>query len=160
MAKRLFKKGFSPLIATILLIATAVAIGASIMSFGMSFVDAKKFSTQEEALCSKVKLEVIDVDNKQQICYDRPANSVEFTVANKADIGVESLIVWVIGEEVYVADLRENIKPGYPLKKRINYDFSTYGDITQVNLIPKIKDEEKQITCSGSKLVLEYIKPC
>ena len=162
MTKRFFKKGISPLIATLLLISTAVAVGTSIMSWGIAFYGEKKLVEDGEFLCGDIGLEVNKVDNRQQICYDKPSSTIEFTITNKGAIKVESFIMWIVGRDMYTTDLNEGINPGYPLKKKMNYDFSTYGDIKQVHFIPKIKkdNEENQITCSNKKLVLEKISPC
>jgi len=162
MTKRFLKRGMSPLIATLLLIATAVAIGTSIMSWGITFYGEKRLSSKQELLCEYMDLEVNMVGDKQQICYDESINSIEFTITNKANIEIDSFIIWVVGEDIFVTDLNEGVKPGYPLKHKFNYDFNTYGNIKQVHFIPKIKkaNEEEQTTCSDKKLVLEGITPC
>lgn len=162
MKEKLFKKGMSPLIATILLIATAVAIGTSITSWGTTFYEEKRLITKQELLCKYIGLEVNEIGDRKQICYDEPSNIIDFTITNKGNIEIESFIIWVVGEDIYVTDLNESIKPGYPLRKRFNYDFNTHGNIKQVHLIPKIKkeNEEWQTTCSNKKLVLEKITPC
>lgn len=152
----------SPLIATLLLIATAVSIGTSITSWGITVYGEKRLITEQELLCRYIELEVNEVGDKKQICYDKPSNSIDFTITNKGNIEIESFILWVVGEEIYIADLNEGIKPGYPLKKRFNYDFNVHGNIKQVHLIPRIKkeNEEGQTTCSNNKLVLEKITSC
>jgi hypothetical protein len=159
MGKVFSKRGMSPLIATLLLIATAVAIGTSIMSWGITLYGEQKIA---EPNCKNIKLEINKINNEQQICYDRASNSIEFTVVNKANVDIESFILWIVGTKVYVLNLNEGLKPGYPLKKKIDYDFGTYGNINQVHLIPNVKksDGEGQITCSDKELVLENIKRC
>ncbi len=166
MAKRFSKRGMSPLIATLLLIATAVAIGTSIMSWGITFYGEQTTRSKQELLCSRMELEVNKIGDVQQICYDAQSNKISFTVTNKANIAIDAFIVWIVSKDtskdIYVSDLNQVLKPGYPLKKEINYDFNVYGAINQVHLIPKIKklNSEEQMICSDEKLVLENIRPC
>ena len=162
MAKMILKRGMSPLIATLLLIATAVAIGTSIMSWGITFYGEKMLVTEQELSCKHIELGLNKIGDKEQICYDEQANSVAFTITNKGNIEIESFIIWVVGNDIYTTDLDEGVKPGYPLEKIFDYDFNAHGGIKQVHLIPKIKkdSEEELIVCSDKKLVLEKIAPC
>lgn len=157
---RFYKKGVSPLIASILLISFAVAIGTTIMSFGSTFYEEKRMISEPEMKCRYVELELNEVDQKPQICFDQEERNLEFFITNKANIDIESLVVWIIGREVFIADVEEKMAPGYLLKKRLNFDQTTYGLLKQVQFIPKVKHNEVQVTCSDKKLVVEGIGSC
>lgn len=63
MARKLYKKGMSPLVATILLIAFAVSIGATVMSFGGVYYE--KYRT-EKVSCSKALISTFELEDKEQ----------------------------------------------------------------------------------------------
>ena len=70
----LTKRGVSPLIATVLLIAFAVALGAVVMNWGRGYVedtadDAREKSDRELVCASEIDLAAVDVDSVTQICY-------------------------------------------------------------------------------------------
>ncbi len=59
MTKKLFKKGISPIIATILLIALAVSIGATVISLGGFYYE--KFRL-EDSTCSEVLINAFELE--------------------------------------------------------------------------------------------------
>ncbi|MBS3102290.1 hypothetical protein J4458_02485 [Candidatus Woesearchaeota archaeon] len=154
------KKGMSPLIATLLLISVAVSIGTTIMSFGSAFYEERRMLTGAELSCRYLELELNEINKIPQFCFDKASANVDFTVTNKANIDIESLVVWLVGNEVYVVNVTEPIAAGYPLRKKIVYDPNVYGALKQAQLIPKIKQEEGQAACSSKKLVIESIREC
>ena len=72
MTKSLGKRGMSPIIATILLIAFAVSIGATITTLG-GFYHEKVSSGDSD--CYKVLINVFDIENKEQ-CKDYGFKSI------------------------------------------------------------------------------------
>ena len=157
---RFYKSGISPLIASILLISFAVAIGTTIMSFGSAVYAEKRMLSEPELLCRYIELELNIIDKKPQICFNRGEGNIEFLIINKANRDIESLIISVIGNEVLTKEIEERMAPGYLLKKAISYDISAYGFINQVQFIPKIMHKGVQVTCSSRKLVVEDVKTC
>lgn len=63
MAKKLFKRGVSPIISTILLIALAVSIGAAIMSLGGAFYEDAR---SRGIGCSEVLINAFKLDEMSQ----------------------------------------------------------------------------------------------
>ena len=155
------KKGVSPLIATILLIAFAVALGAVVMSWGKS-VD---FSVEGQASekCARVGLGVEKINDIPQIFYGGTENNgfIKFTIENNGNEDIEGVIVWVIGEKnTNIIELeKSSIKVGYPLIKEIKHDFSKYGEIKKLKFIPKIKVNDLIVTCAKNALEEEKISP-
>lgn len=72
MAKKLFKRGMSPIIATMLLIALAVSIGATIMSFGGLYYEKIRL---KDATCSKILINAFELEGKRQ-CRDYEFKSI------------------------------------------------------------------------------------
>lgn len=143
------KRGISPLIATVLLIAFAVALGAVVMSWGKAYVT---MDDTERVACSKVELK-IHVIEEPQLSFSRTENYLNFMIDNTGGIDIKGVRIWVIGEkENMITNIEEEIKQGYPLRKRLDYNFGVYGNIKQVNFVPKILMEGKEIVCANQKL--------
>lgn len=153
------KKAVSPLIATILLIAFAVALGAVVMSWGRSVDISKEIDSTQK--CSGTSLKVDTIDGVPQIFYSGEENNgfVEFTIENNGKEDILGLIVWVVGEkETMINDLDNlQIKVGYPLTKKISYSFNKYGLIKKVKFIPKISIDKTIFTCAKNSLEEESI---
>jgi flagellin-like protein len=69
------RKGISPLIATVLLIAFAVALGAVVMSWGRGYIEntatfAEEKSAAEMRCTMDVELDFAIVNNQKKVCYD------------------------------------------------------------------------------------------
>ncbi len=155
------KKAVSPLIATILLIAFAVALGAVVMSWGRN----TEFLNEEPGTekCADVSLKIEEVNGIPQAFYGGtgPNGFIKFTIANTGSYDIEQLIVWVIGEkDTNTIELeKSSIKVGYPLIKEIKHDFNTYGNVKKLKFIPKIKVEDSIVPCAKNSLEEEKISP-
>jgi len=154
------KKGVSPLIATILLIAFAVALGAVVMNWGKSVESpsAELISTEK---CAKVNLKVETINDIPQIFYGGTGSEgfVKFTIANSGSYDVDQIIVWVTGEnDTNIIELKQSsIKIGYPLIKEIQHDFNKYGSVKKLKFIPKIKIDDLDVTCAKNAIEEEKI---
>ncbi len=155
------KKGVSPLIATILLIAFAVALGAVVMSWGRNV----EFLNEEPSIekCANVNLKVEEVEGVPQAFYGGTDSGgfIKFTVSNIGSYDIDQLIVWVIGEkDTNIVELKQSsIRVGYPLIKEIEHDFDRYGEVKKLKFIPKIKIGDSVITCAKNSLEEERISP-
>ena len=63
------KKGINPVIATILLVSFAVAIGVSFVSFAGSYVENK--STNKASDCKEYILDFFELDSTKQLCQSK-----------------------------------------------------------------------------------------
>lgn len=96
-----FKKGVSPLIATVLLIAFAVSLGAVVMNWGRGYVEAtaENAETQsaEKISCSMdTSIGIVQVGNKQKLCIDNetvpgPNLYLNFTLVNTGSVDLEGV---------------------------------------------------------------------
>lgn len=156
------KKGVSPLIATVLLIAFAVALGAVVMNWGRSYVSETaenvRTKSDRDVKCSQdVNIEIQKIDTTPQICYggSGSAGFLDFTVYNSGHMDIESLTVTIIGRTDIYTNTSINstsIRVGNAKRKNMSYDYSTYGAIQLVKLVPEVKIGGVLTACSGNAL--------
>lgn len=145
------KKAVSPLIATVLLIAFAIALGAVVMNW------ARGFSQEREANCSvETQLELSTEGN---FCYSSAApGQLEFVLINTGNNPIQGLGI-VIGGQVSNyrnANLDDSaILPGGTLSRTIGYDFGRYGDIRYVRFIPRVDSAGINAPCTGSAIQID-----
>jgi flagellin-like protein len=155
------KKGVSPLIATILLIAFAVALGAVVMNWGRNVEFLKEEPGMEK--CANINLKVEKINNIPQVFYGGtgPDGFIKFTISNTGSHYIDQLIIWVIGEkDTNIVELKQSsIRVGYPLIKEIKHDFDRYGNVKKLKFIPKIKVDDLTVTCAKNALEEERISP-
>ena len=155
------KKGVSPLIATILLIAFAVALGSVIMNWGLNFNIGK-----ENDICGKVGIKIRSLD-AAEVCYSGLGVNgyINFILDNIGSSDVNGLSIWIIGEKgTRLFDLdRITLKKGVLFDKRdmdVSYDFNVYGKIREVQFIPKVQSSKGQEVCTTSAVKTQKIGIC
>ncbi|MBI2580275.1 hypothetical protein HYV85_00525 [Candidatus Woesearchaeota archaeon] len=156
------KKGVSPLIATVLLIAFAVALGAVVMNWGRGFVqqqtsEAEK-TTQTKLGCSlKVNLKVAEIDNVPQVCYGGggAAGYIELRLNNNDETNdIKGLSISVGGDTgIYNNDtINTTIPVGLSGYLNMSYSYAAYGKIKNIRIVPKILIGGVVTPCGGSPL--------
>ncbi len=173
MNRRIFKtkRAVSPLIATVLLIAFAVALGAVVMNWGRGYVEdtaniARERSDTEVKCASDVDIGIIDIDGTPQICQNTSAQRVEFIVENRKATTVRELQVRLIGQKTRVptniklGSQDTNLTANQARLVNVSFDYSTLGDITQVKITPVIRVAGQEVVCSQNAAILTNIKPC
>jgi flagellin-like protein len=154
--KILNKKGVSPLIATVLLISFAVALGSVVLSWGITRLPGDK--------CDSIKLEVIKV-NDVEACYSGSGQNVSIylTITNKGSVDIDGLEILVFGsKETNSISYDSQIKKGQTIAtngKNILYDSSKSGIIQKIWLFPKVRTEETVETCKTS-IEINEVRPC
>jgi len=150
------KKGITPLMATLLLISFAVAIGVVVMNFGAAEVESN-------AQCPvQIGLKLAIIGGQDQICYDSAKKDVTFTLENGVNIKVEGLIFNAIGStkaESYELNEAKMIKAGNYLG-HVTYDSAVSGTIKQIKITPKINLYDAEQICTEQALVIENIRNC
>lgn len=158
------KKGMSPLIATIVLIAFAVALGVVVMNIGRSF-GPDLSGDDGEVDCSNSKgLAILEVGGKQKICFSENGieSFIDFTVSNSAPVNIDDLQIAIYGsKEVFNKDsiLASPMQGGEGKRIKIKYDSTVFGNIEQVVITPKITDGEASV-CNHQGITLENIASC
>lgn len=155
------KRGVSPLIATVLLIAFAVALGAVVMNWGRGYVESTaQFAQQKSDLamqCSmEVRAKILTLDNVPQICYN--STHVKFTLENNGLTTLNQLQITLIGGNAVNTTLYTNLSLAQAEVKIFNvtYDNTTLGAIKQVRITPGTKSilcPESAVTVSGDNLL-------
>lgn len=145
------KRGLSPLIATILLIAFAVALGAVIMNLGRSLSMDAGFS-------------ILEMEGEKQICYiDRGENSaLEMTIKNGDVMEIVDLKVSIVGTTNNIINkdslLTESIGKAELKRVIVPYNSGDVGELKKIIITPNIlRNGEKTF---GTGLEIEGIKSC
>ncbi|MFH1064216.1 MAG: archaellin/type IV pilin N-terminal domain-containing protein [Candidatus Woesearchaeota archaeon] len=174
---RLFnsRKAVSPLIATVLLIAFAVALGAVVMNWGRGYVEdtaniARERSDTEVRCASEVDVNIVEIDSVPQICYNSTGGpgsnyTIEFIVENKKSRTVEKLQARLIGDKTRVPltiDMGDNSNMSTNEARFLNFSYleSVYGNPQQVQLTPYIKVGAVEVGCPSSSEIVTTVKPC
>src|SRR3989344_4267586 len=144
------KKAVSPLIATVLLMAFAVALGAIVMTWGKEYVEATtedvSASTLSMRTCSlDVSLDIMRIGSQTTLCYRNAygQKAVEFIINNRGS-RIDDLQVSLIGKDNVVFTnsslLKSPIEQAGVRKITVNYDVSQNLDpLQQIIITPKIK---------------------
>lgn len=154
------KKGVSPLIATILLIAFAVALGSVVMNWGLSL------NLGSVDKCRNVEIRIRNID-LAEVCFGGFGENgyINFIIDNSGTIDVNGLAIWIVGDKGTKFFDVDNIliKKNSLYEKRdkeIAYDFLAFGNIKQVQFVPKIKSEQTIEVCPKNAVKAEKIGVC
>lgn len=155
------KKGVSPLIATILLIAFAVALGSVVMNWGLSLSIGKSSDA-----CRNVEIEIRNIDGIEA-CFGGfgQIGYINFIIDNAGSADISGLAIWIVGDKgTSLFDLDNlMIRKGslYDKKdKEVSYDFTQFGNIKQVQFIPKVKSANTIEICPKNAIKAEKIGVC
>ena len=155
------KKGVSPLIATVLLIAFAVALGSVVMNWGLNLNLGKSAD-----MCRNVEIKIRNID-VAEVCFGGfgPSGYVNFIIDNTGTIDISGLAIWIVGDKgTKLFDL-DNILIAkgslYDKKdKEVTYDFSAFGNIKQVQFIPKVRSGQSTEICPRNAIRADKIGVC
>lgn len=150
MSKRRLKKGIAPLIATLLLLSFAIAVGVVVMNLGRAQVE----------LGAQCAID-IGLENKG-ICFNQATGQIHFTVENGINVKVEGLLVNIIGStSATTAELNSIglLKAG-TYSTNVNYDQITAGQIRQLRIAPKVILFDQELICSEQAIIAENIANC
>lgn len=155
------KKGVSPLIATVLLIAFAVALGAVVMNWGRNI----GIPNQGDK-CLGVEIKIREMNN-YNVCYSGSGSNVyiNFVIDNTGKQDIHGLSLWVVGEKGTQLFEIDNIliKEGTLLDKKdkeLLYNSDKYGQIKHVQFIPKVKIDTTIDICPKNSIKADKIGLC
>ncbi len=156
------KRGVSPLVATILLIALSVGMGVAVMSWGEDYIEEKAEFVQgvQEAptTCDLVSFSIIQLKGVQQFCQG--GNMIKALIDNGPDADIADFHARVVAEKgvsVQESVLAQLLPRGSATP--ITFSIGDVGVVQQVKLTPKLKNG-KQILCSKQALIIENIQQC
>lgn len=139
------KKGISPLIATIFLIAVAVALGSIVMSIGQEYVTTTG-SGVPPPLCTEYSYEV------KAIRYDEDQNSIRISMDNKAT-RIEGFIIKVFSQDYSQLTTTQILSPlpSYSVDViEASFDKSTIQTIYEVTIVPLELVGREYVACERS----------
>ena len=155
------KRGVSPLIATVLLISFAVALGSVVLNWGRNLEIAKPGD-----ICAGVSIKIRSVNNAE-VCYGGSDKNtyLQFVLDNDGSADIGGLGIWVTGDKgTKLLDFNElSIQKGELLDikdKSITYDSSTYGAIKNIQFFPKVMGPDALEICSRNSVKASKIKAC
>ncbi len=155
------KRGVSPLIATILLIAFAVSLGSVVMNWSLNLGSDKSLNG-----CRNVEIKV-ESKNSVEVCSGILGQNgyINFIIENKGLVDVQGLVMWIIGEKgTKLVDLDgASIKSGASYNKNdkeLTYDSSLLGILKQVQFMPKIQTEQKIENCPKNAVKADKMGYC
>lgn len=152
------KKGVSPLIATILLIAFAVALGSVIMNWGLNL----DLSDRCNALDFQLR-KIVDKD----MCTGGSGESsyFNFILDNKGSVDIQGMSFLVIGDkETTFIDLDGIAVPSRSLFETTDdmvvFNRDTTGRPQEIELTPKILNEGKRERCTKKAVTVQEFSRC
>jgi len=159
------KRAVSPLIATVLLIAFAVALGAVVMNWGSAYVETTQTATtaryQADVGCNQeVQFNIISISGLPQLC--NTSTSINFTIENGPYIDIAAMQLYVIGENAVMKQTLENFSmaKGDITRTGVAYDLATNGTIQQIRFIPIIEVGDRRSVCTQRQKTIDRIRSC
>ncbi len=157
------KRGISPLLATLLLIALSIGMGVAVMSWGEDYIEEKAEFVQgvQETLtsCDHASFSIILVSGVQQLCQEK--NTIKGLIDNGPDADIADFHVRVAGETgVFVQEstLRQPLPRGSATP--IAFSIGDIGTIKQIKFTPKIVVSGTPVLCSKQASMIENIRQC
>lgn len=153
------KRAVSPLIATVLLIAFAVALGAVVMNWGKTQIQ-DQILTEEE--CRLVKFTWFQRNGIDHACID--GGTLTMTLQNGAQREINNLKLIVDGtKDIFIKQDLIDTPIGKAEPKRVNVEFNkeTYGDPNSISLVPIISKGDRSLVCPVEHALTKIgIQPC
>ena len=159
------KRAISPLVATILLIAFAIALGLVVMNWGRSYIEEKAEFTagpRDVSACNLVELSIIKVGGKDRICYNPSSHTIELFLENGPEIEVDDLQVRIVGStgiKTLDSVLEKPLERAVSAQVLFNYP-SGIGDVQQVKLTPVLDVGAEPVFCTNKAVVSEEVGQC
>ena len=158
------RKGITPLVATILLVAFSVGLGALVMSWGEDYIEEKAEFVQGTAEvksgCDTAQFSVIKIGGQQQACLG--PNGIQLWIDNGPDIDLFNIHARIAGSNgigVIEGILVQPLVKSNAVKVVVPFD-RTISPILQIKLTPKIWTGSAAITCAQNAVTLERLQPC
>lgn len=156
-----YKRGVSPLIATVLLISFAVALGSVVLNWGKNLEISKPGDA-----CAGASIKIRNIGNSE-VCYSGAGKNAElhFIIDNNGNQNLEGLGIWIVGEKktklIDLDDIQIPVGQLIEIKNdRAKYDFDEYGAIKHVQFIPKVMTSSGKDICPRNSVRAEKIGIC
>jgi flagellin-like protein len=158
------RRGISPLVATVLLVAFSVGLGALVMSWGEEYIEGKAVFVQGTSEvrtgCDAAQISLIKIGGLPQAC--RAPGAIQLWIDNGPGLDVFNIHARFAGSEnVQVVEeiLREPLLKENAIKVSIPYN-PNIGEILQLKLTPKIFTGTSVVSCTEQAIMAEQIMLC
>ncbi len=139
------KKGLSPLIATVLLIAFAVSLGAVIMNIGVSMT---------HTVCDPIQIQLIPQDTAQ-VCYTD--NELVFTIQNTGT-PIQGFQVLITDSERIPNDFLLALDQMQTHTQRIN--ITHVSDRISLTITPITREDSRLTYCPNKQIEINTLSRC
>jgi len=147
------KKGVSPLIATVLLIAFAVALGAVVMNWSFKYAP-------EANNCSNVFAKFETVQGDPDICFDLVDQQMRFTI-NNVEKDIDGIKVSIIGTQTsYETEINRKMGQASIQTLGIPFDATVFGKPKKLVIRPIIERSDGITVCQERTFTSEEIPDC
>ncbi len=157
------QRGITPLVATVLLVAFSVGLGALVMSWGEDYIEQKAEFVQGtgeiKSDCDTARIDIMKIGGQVQACVS-PVG-IELWLDN-GEVDLSNIHARIAGTNG--VDVKQDVLPAPLLKSnsaRAVVGYKTeVGQIAQLKLTPKIWTGTKEIMCADKAIELENIPSC
>ena len=158
------RKGITPLVATVLLVAFSVGLGALVMSWGEEYVKEHagfaQGTAEVKSECDSAQVELMIIEGKRQACAT--SSAVNLWIDNGPNIDLYNIHARVAGEngvKVVEEIFSGSLAKSNSVKAVIPYDASI-APILQVRLTPRVWTGRDVVMCPQKQIDVEKIPSC
>lgn len=143
------RRGISPLIATVLLIAFAVALGAMIMNWSSNLLSESSLGNA----CEKTKISLVG-----KFCWKD--NQINLEILNSGTSEIQELVLRANSKEVENEIHMKDSKLGVNLRFAKQVVFSKGEDGTRYEIIPLVGNADNKVPCDKQSIKLDRLENC
>lgn len=156
------KRAISPLAATIILIVISVLLGAVVMSWGETYIqeraDFVKGVTDVGSGCDSVRISVISIDKRAQVCTR--TDRIELQLENGA-VAVPEIHARIVGSsETFTYEQVLSAPMAKESAQKVVIPLKNAGSPRQLKLTPKVGIKGSVQSCEKQALLIESIPTC
>jgi flagellin-like protein len=156
------KKGISPFISVILLVALTVTIAVFVINWSDLLTRETAETIEEkitqETVCNiNVGFDVLrDLQGYRRICLNTTSEHLEVVFENKGSVKIEDIHASVLLNDASISEEVDiDIVPGGIRVASIEINVSSPSEIQQAVFTPAVRIREENYWCTDSKLALE-----
>jgi len=147
------KKAVSPLIATVLLIAFAVALGAVVMNWSVKYAPATHG-------CDDMNIRFEELGNNPDVCFNAQQQTVIFTINNIGQ-SIDGVKATVIGtQSSQEIDSSISVNSNSIQKISLPYDAGVHGSPQKIVVRPSVIELGNSKVCQEKSVETEHIPSC
>lgn len=143
------KRGVSPLIATVLLIAFAVSLGAVVINLGVNLFGDP---------CKSRSVEILTIEGSPRVCHVLSTKTLSFTAVNTGSQKFDGLKLTVVGDIAYNDDLPYELEALE--KKVVAYPIPDIKKVDLVTVIPYYSKQGQIKYCAQKEITYSSIPTC